>query len=142
MEDEGKTKVELIKDLKTLRNKREKSAANNIIERKQAEEKLQDSEEDLKILFDYAPYTFYINDLKGNFIDGNLAAERLTGYKKEELIGKSFLKLKLLSLTAIPKVAKLLTKNFRGLPTGTNLSILIDQIILYVSCYFTNIDPR
>src|SRR4030042_79519 len=124
MEDKGKTKVELIKDLKTLQKKGEKSAANNIIERKQAEEKLQDSEEYLKMLFDYAPDAYYVSDLKGNFINGSLAAERLTGYKEEELIGKSFLKLKLLSLADIPKAAKLLVKNLRGQPTGPDEFIL------------------
>ena len=124
MKDEDKKKVEPIKDLKTLRKKREKSAVNNITESKQAEEKLQDSEEYLKILFDYAPDAYYINDLKGNFIDGNKAAERLTGYKREELIGKSFLKLKLLSLADIPKAAKLLVKNLRGQPTGPDEFVL------------------
>src|SRR4030065_2633928 len=124
MEDKGKTKVELIKDLKTLQKKGEKSAASDITEQKQAEEKLKDSEEHLQILFDYAPDAYYINDLKGNFIDGNKAAERLTGYKEEELIGKSFLKLKLLSLTDIPKAAKLLVKNLRGQPTGPDEFIL------------------
>ena len=124
MKDEDKTKVEPIKDLKTLRKKREKSAANNITERKQAEEKLQDSEEYLKILFDYAPDAYYINDLKGNFIDGNKAAERLIGYKREELIGKSFLKLKLLSLADIPKAATLLAKNLMGQPTGPDEFVL------------------
>ena len=118
MKDEDKTKAELIKELKTMRKEREKSAVNGITESKQAEEKLQDSEEYLQILFDYAPDAYYINDLKGNFFGGNKAAERLTGYKEEELIGKSFLKLKLLSLTAIPKAAKLLAKNLRGQPTG------------------------
>jgi PAS domain S-box-containing protein/putative nucleotidyltransferase with HDIG domain len=124
MEDEDKTKAELTKELKTIRKEREKSAANNITERKQAEEKLQDSEEYLKILFDYAPNAYYVSDLKGNFIDGNKAAERLTGYKREELIGKSFLKLKLLSLADIPKAAKLLVKNLRGQPTGPDKFIL------------------
>ena len=124
MKDEDKKKVEPIKDLKTLRKKREKSAVNNITERKQAEEKLQDSEEYLKMLFDYAPDAYYVNDLKGNFIDGNKAAERLTGYKREELIGKSFLKLKLLSLADIPKAAKLLVKNLRGQPTGPDELVL------------------
>jgi len=124
MKYEDKTKVELIKDLKTPRKKREKNAVNNITERKQAEEELKDSEEYLKILFDYAPDAYYINDLKGNFIDGNKAAERLIGYKREELIGKSFLKLKLLSLADIPKAAKLLVKNLRGQPTGSDEFVL------------------
>ncbi|MBE3113359.1 MAG: PAS domain S-box protein [Actinobacteria bacterium] len=124
MKDESKTKEELIKDLKTLRKKGEKSAVNNIIERKQAEGKLQDSEEYLKMLFDYAPGAYYISDLKGNFIGGNKAAEKLTGYKEEELIGKNFLKLKLLSLAYTPKAAKLLVKSLRGQPTGPDEFIL------------------
>ena len=37
MKDENKTKVELIKELKTLRKEREKSALDNITERKQVE---------------------------------------------------------------------------------------------------------
>jgi len=96
----------------------------DITERKQAEEELRDSEERLKILFDYAPDAYYINDLKGNFIDGNKAAERLMGYKKEELIGKSFLKLNLLSLADIPKAAKALTKGIMGKPTGSDEFVL------------------
>lgn len=85
---------------------------------------MQDSEEYLKVLFDYAPGAYYISDLKGNFIGGNKAAERITGYKVEELIGKNFLKLKLLSLTDIPKAAKLLVKNLRGQPTGPDEFVL------------------
>lgn len=97
---------------------------NDITERKQAEEQIKDSEKRLKILFDYAPDAYYISDLKGKFIDGNKAAERLMGYKKEELVGKSFLKLKLLSITDIPKAAKLLVKNLRGQPTGPDEFVL------------------
>jgi PAS domain-containing protein len=39
------------------------------LQKKQAEEELRDSEERLKILFDYAPDAYYINDLKGKRID-------------------------------------------------------------------------
>jgi PAS domain S-box-containing protein/putative nucleotidyltransferase with HDIG domain len=96
----------------------------DITERKKAEEELRDSEERLKILFDYAPDAYYINDSRGRFIDGNKAAERVIGYKREELIGKSFLKLKLLSISDIPKAAKLLAKNVMGLPTGPDELVL------------------
>jgi PAS domain S-box-containing protein len=95
-----------------------------MLQSKQAEEELKNSEERLKILFDYAPDACYISDLEGKFIDGNIAAERVIGYKKEELIGKSFLKLKLLSLTDIPKAAKLLVKNIIGQPTGPDEFVL------------------
>ena len=96
----------------------------DITERKKAEGELRDSEERLKILFDYAPDAYYIHDSKGNFVDGNKAAEKVIGYKKEELIGKSFLKLKLLSISDIPKAAKLLAKNVMGLPTGPDELVL------------------
>ena len=95
-----------------------------MLQNKQAEEELKDSEERLKILFDYAPDAYYINDLKGNFIDGNKAAERVIGYKREELIGKSFLKLKLLSHTDMPRVAKLLVKKLREQPIRSDEFVL------------------
>ena len=81
-------------------------------------EKLKGSLKWLKMLFEYAPDPFYLSDLKGTFIDANKAAEKVTGYKREELIGKSFLKLKLLPPEQIPKAASLLAKNALGESTG------------------------
>jgi len=90
----------------------------DITERKRAEEELKSSEERLRILFESAPDAYYLNDLKGNFVDGNKAAEEITGYKRDELIGKSFLKLKLLSPGQTPKAAALLAQNALGRATG------------------------
>jgi len=96
----------------------------DITERKQVEEELKNSQERLKIIFEFAPDAFYLNDFKGTFIDGNKAAEDLMGYKKEELIGKSFLKLKILSAKELLKASKLLVKNARGKATGPSDFIL------------------
>jgi len=146
LKDEVKTKAELIKELKILRKEREKDAFKDITERIQVEKGLKDSEEHLKILFDYAPDAYYISDLKGKFIDGNKAAERLVGYKKEELIGKNFLKLKLLSLNDIPKAAKLLAKNLRRLPTGPDEFVLNrkdnSKVIVEISTFPVKIRGR
>ena len=95
-----------------------------IAEHEKTEEDLKNSEERLKILFEYAPDAYYLNDLKGTFVDGNKAAEETIGYKREELIGKSFLKLKLLSPMQVLKAASLLAKNLRGKPTGPDEFIL------------------
>ncbi|MBA7534072.1 Sensor histidine kinase RcsC [subsurface metagenome] len=122
------------------------AVSTDITERKKAEEQIKDSEKRLKILFDYAPDAYYISDLKGKFIDGNKVAERLMGYKREELIGSSFLKLKLLSLADIPKAAKLLVKNLRGQPTGPDEFILNrkdnSKVTVEISTYPVKIKER
>lgn len=74
--------------------------------------------EDLNVIFEHAPDAYYLYDLKGYFIDGNLMAEKLSGYKREELIGKNFFKLRLLSAGGLIKAAKNLLLNARGKPTG------------------------
>jgi len=94
------------------------SIVRDITEQKKAEDELRSSEARLKILFEYAPDAYYLSDLKGNFIDGNIAAEDLLGYKRSDLIGKSFLKLKLLSAKETSKAAKFLAKNVLGKATG------------------------
>jgi PAS domain S-box-containing protein len=111
----------------------------DITDRRLAEKELKDSEERLKILFDYTPDAYYISDLKGKFIDGNKAAERVIGYKREELIGKNYLKLKLLSLADLPKAVKALANNLRGLPTGPDEFVLNrkdnSKVIVEISTY-------
>jgi len=118
----------------------------DITERIQAEKELKDSEERLKILFDYAPDAYYISDLKGDFVDCNKKAEKLTGYKKEELIGKNFLKLKLLSIADIPKIGKLFDKDLRGLSRGTGEFILIrknsTKVTVEISSYKVKIKEK
>ncbi len=88
---------------------------------------LETSEEQINILFEYAPDAYYLSDLRGTFVDGNIAAEELTGYSRIELIGQSFLKLKLLPRKFILKAAKLLTLNALGKPTGPDEFILLKK---------------
>ena len=90
----------------------------SIAARKRAEEDLRASAQRLQILFESAPDAYYLNDLNGNFVDGNHAAEAVSGYQREELIGKSFLELDLLPEDQIPRAAALLARNARGEPTG------------------------
>ena len=96
----------------------------DVTERKRAEERLRESEERWKLIFDYAPDAYYLNNLKGKFVDGNKEAEKILGYNKEELIGKNFLGLKLLSPGQVPKAAALLIRNALGKSTGPDELVL------------------
>jgi PAS domain S-box-containing protein len=115
--------IDMIVNLAPVRNDRGQvvqiiGAGRDITEFKRTQEELKTSEERLRILFEYAPDAYYLNDLKGTFLDGNRAAEEMCGFKKEELIGKNFLKVGLLPKSQLPKAAGALAKNALGRPTG------------------------
>jgi PAS domain S-box-containing protein len=90
----------------------------DITDKKRAERELKESEERFKILFEYAPDAYYLTDMDGNFIDGNKVAEDLVGFTKDELIGKNFIEVGLLSENQIEKAVELLEKNMNGVSTG------------------------
>jgi len=96
-----------------------------VLELEQLNTELQASEERLRVLFEHAPDGYYLSDLKGTFTDGNKAAEEITGYTRDELVGKSYLKLKLLPAEQLPRAAALLAKNLLGRSTGPDEFSLI-----------------
>ncbi|MFX1315585.1 MAG: PAS domain-containing protein, partial [Promethearchaeota archaeon] len=64
---------------------------NNITERKIAEQKLKESEEKYRHLFENSPYFVGLVDLKGNLMDCNDRIDHfLSIHKKEDFIGKNF----------------------------------------------------
>ncbi len=96
----------------------------DITERKTAEEALKESQERFKILFKYAPDPYFLTDMEGNFLDGNLAAERIVGFKKETIIGKNIVDLGLINEDQIHKAVQMLERNLRGVSTGPEEFIL------------------
>src|SRR5579859_3598631 len=89
-----------------------------------AEARLRASEERLRIVFEYAPDAYYLHDLEGRFVDANRAAEELSGYRREELIGKSFFEANFLSQEGIAQAGKGLALNAQGQAAGPDEYVL------------------
>jgi len=100
------------------------SVSIDISEQKKAEERLKESEEMFRTLFDYAPDAFYLIDFEGKFIDGNQAAQNLIGYTPEELVGKNFMEMDLMPPEELEKAATLFLRNLQGQPTGPDEYVL------------------
>ena len=86
-------------------------------EQRLAQEKLWQSEENIKKYIESVPDGICILDLEGTFIYGNSKAERILGYKSEELIGKKCTSLKLLPEKYLQKALEKLESIIRGEPT-------------------------
>jgi PAS domain S-box-containing protein len=72
----------------------------------------------LNAIFDYNPDPWYLYDLRGRIIDCNRAFEELLGYRKQYLIGRSFLSLKMLPLIQRARAKIILDKNASGMASG------------------------
>jgi PAS domain S-box-containing protein len=99
----------------------------DITARNEVVKALEESEHRFKMLFECAPDAIYLTDMNGNFVDGNKVAEKLIGYKREELIGTNFVEAGLLPPEQVPKALAGLEKNANGEPTGPDEFTLIHK---------------
>jgi len=123
LKDKNKKQEQLINGLIKLRQRIAELEASES-KHKRAAEVIKSSEQWLRMLFENAPDAYFISDLKGGFVDGNKTAEKMIGYKKEKLIGKNLLKLKLLPPEQISKATSILAKSANGKPAGPDEFIL------------------
>ncbi|MFC2061639.1 PAS domain S-box protein [Elusimicrobiota bacterium] len=115
MEFPADVSVSLIKDEKSAPNAF-MAVVRDITERKEAEEILRDSEEKHRMIFENASDIIVYVDRKGKIRNVNKKIEEVLGYKKEEVIGKRFDRLKIYKygyLTMLKKLFEQVTKTLK-----------------------------
>ncbi|MCK4637124.1 MAG: PAS domain S-box protein, partial [Methanomicrobia archaeon] len=90
------------------------SRLGKIIERREAEEALQESEERYRDSIELAPDAIITLDMKGMITSCNTAAANLSDFSKDEIIGKHFSKLGFLREKDIPKYIELFVSTIAG----------------------------
>jgi PAS domain S-box-containing protein len=85
----------------------------DITERKQSQEALQRAEEKFRTIFENVHDVITYVDKHGKILDVNDRVEELLGYKRDEIIGKHFVKLGIVGLKDIPRMLKLLITTIR-----------------------------
>lgn len=89
---------------------------NDITRRKLAEKKLMASEEKYGQLFEHSPESIVLLKLNGTIFDVNLATEVYSGYTKDELINKNYLKLAAYPSNLIPLFKSRFSRLSEGKP--------------------------
>lgn len=114
--------------------------------RANARDEIKYSDEHLKIFFDYAPDAYYLLDSEGTLVDANKAAERLTGYRKEEFIGRKIVESGILDQGYVSKALTLLSKNLLGEPSGPDEFILNrrdgGRVVVEISTYPVEVEGK
>jgi PAS domain S-box-containing protein len=88
----------------------------DVTERRTAEDRLRESEQRYRSLFDHHPDAIYSFDAHGRFVSANAACEGLTGYTMDELLGKPFAPL------VVPEDRERATEHFRLAMSGSATS--------------------
>ncbi|MFX0024117.1 MAG: PAS domain S-box protein [Candidatus Hermodarchaeota archaeon] len=95
-------------------NKKIITIARDISARKNAQQKLKESEEKYRTLFENSPYAIGIMDITGKILDCNSHQEKIFGYKKDELVGKDFREISSIPQQFMPLVLKSFRKLIKG----------------------------
>jgi PAS domain S-box-containing protein len=86
----------------------------DVTERKKAEEELRSREEQFRKLFKEMPDAVIILDRKGKFLEASDEAEKLSGYKKSEVVGNNLFMMDILDVKTKAVIIKKLAFHFSG----------------------------
>ena len=106
-------------------------------------DKTKKSEGFLSTILDYLPDAYYLHDSNGNILDINNTFERITGFKKKELIGKNLFKLNIIPESEYSKTQN---RNMSGKFTGPNEFTIIkkdkSKAAVSIKTYPVNINKK
>ncbi|MHA1490020.1 MAG: PAS domain S-box protein [Promethearchaeota archaeon] len=91
--------------------------AKDLEDLKKAGQELKKSEKTYRDLFNSSPSAIVLVDLKGSIVDCNPATKTISGFKKEDLIGKNFLKMDLFSGAELSMLVKTINNLIKGKET-------------------------
>jgi len=109
-----------------------------IQERKEAEEKLRESEEKYRLLHDNSPNSVLLIDMGGRIIDCNKTAELLSKFKRNELVGHHLASLSAIHPAHIPELANAMKRLFKERVTVDGEIILLDKEKVPMWCYYSS----
>ncbi|MFX0175447.1 MAG: PAS domain S-box protein [Candidatus Hodarchaeota archaeon] len=92
----------------------------DITESKKSEQKLIESEEKYRHLYENSPIGIVVTDNEGVILEGNAVAAKIFGYEPDEAIGKNFTDLRIFS----PKEISLIEKRYDATYKGVSLEPL------------------
>jgi len=90
------------------------SSLRDVTDKKQAEQKLKESEEKYRHLFENSPNGNVLSDKKGIILEVNKTAGDIVGFKPNELIGKNFAELGIFTSTQISLIREMYREYFKG----------------------------
>ena len=93
------------------------SILGSVFERKRSEMELRQSEDRFKTIFNLTPDAYFMMDMNGAMLDGNLKTEEMLGIPKEEFIGKTIRELNIMDLAGAKMAVEALEHHRKGVST-------------------------